>query len=140
MYFFLMIRRPPRSTRTDTLFPYTTLFRSNRRKSLQNAQNGSICNPVVRTDGCPSGVRRRGIDARKVWEDVNKAKKPSVPALSGEQSLNRYLAEIKKFPVLTAEQEYMLAKRFQEHQDPEAADRQSTRLNSSHYCAHRMPS
>src|SRR3546814_7306974 len=27
-YFFLMIRRPPRSTRTDTLFPYTTLFRS----------------------------------------------------------------------------------------------------------------
>src|SRR3546814_2507545 len=29
--FFLMIRRPPRSTRTDTLFPYTTLFRSQRR-------------------------------------------------------------------------------------------------------------
>src|SRR3546814_12872506 len=28
-FFFLMIRRPPRSTRTDTLFPYTTLFRSN---------------------------------------------------------------------------------------------------------------
>src|SRR3546814_12122811 len=28
MYFFSMIRRPPRSTRTDTLFPYTTLFRS----------------------------------------------------------------------------------------------------------------
>src|SRR3546814_17925740 len=27
-YFFLMIRRPPKSTRTDTLFPYTTLFRS----------------------------------------------------------------------------------------------------------------
>src|SRR3546814_3065306 len=29
MFFFLMIRRPPRATRTDTLFPYTTLFRSN---------------------------------------------------------------------------------------------------------------
>src|SRR3546814_16289947 len=28
IFFFLMIRRPPRSTRTDTLFPYTTLFRS----------------------------------------------------------------------------------------------------------------
>src|SRR3546814_14550900 len=28
MFFFLMIRRPPRATRTDTLFPYTTLFRS----------------------------------------------------------------------------------------------------------------
>src|SRR3546814_12642320 len=35
--FFLMIRRPPRSTRTDTLFPYTTLFRSFiRPPSLQN--------------------------------------------------------------------------------------------------------
>src|SRR3546814_10301503 len=30
--FFLMVRRPPRSTRTDTLFPYTTLFRSGRRR------------------------------------------------------------------------------------------------------------
>src|SRR3546814_5755611 len=30
-FFFLKIRRPPRSTRTDTLFPYTTLFRSRRR-------------------------------------------------------------------------------------------------------------
>src|SRR3546814_10954340 len=32
-FFFLMIRRPPRSTRTDTLFPYTTLFRSRLRIS-----------------------------------------------------------------------------------------------------------
>ncbi len=45
----------------------------------------------------------------------------TLPSLSGEQGLNRYLAEIKKFPVLTAEQEYMLAKRYAEHQDPEAA-------------------
>ncbi len=50
------------------------------------------------------------------------AKAPaSVPALGGEASLNRYLSEIRKFPVLTAEQEYMLAKRYQEHADPEAA-------------------
>ena len=46
---------------------------------------------------------------------------PVMPTLGGEQSLNRYLSEIKKFPVLTAEQDYMLAKRFQEHQDPDAA-------------------
>src|SRR5881396_1693447 len=31
-FFFLMIRRPPRSTRYETLFPYTTLFRSERRR------------------------------------------------------------------------------------------------------------
>ena len=52
----------------------------------------------------------------------------TVPALSGEQSLNRYLSEIKKYPVLTAEQEYMLAKRYEEHEDPEAA----AQLVSSH--------
>src|SRR3546814_9354415 len=33
VFFFLMIRRPPRSTRTDTLFPYTTLFRSHGKRS-----------------------------------------------------------------------------------------------------------
>src|SRR3546814_11914855 len=33
--FFLMIRRPPRSTRTDTLFPYTTLFRSQELRTSQ---------------------------------------------------------------------------------------------------------
>ena len=52
---------------------------------------------------------------------MSNSKALSVPALGGEQSLNRYLAEIKKFPVLTAEQEYMLAKRYAEHEDPEAA-------------------
>jgi len=60
------------------------------------------------------------VDARKVRDRVsNTAMK--VPALGGEQSLNRYLSEIKKYPVLTAEQEYMLAKRYAEHEDPEAA-------------------
>src|SRR3546814_501514 len=36
-FFFLMIRRPPRSTRTDTLFPYTTLFRSNHHAAVDIA-------------------------------------------------------------------------------------------------------
>jgi RNA polymerase sigma-32 factor len=46
---------------------------------------------------------------------------PAVPSLGGEQSLNRYLSEIKKFPVLAPEQEYMLAKRYAEHEDRDAA-------------------
>ena len=53
----------------------------------------------------------------------------NLPSLGGsEAGLNRYLAEIRKFPVLAPEEEYMLAKRFQEHQDPEAA----TKLVTSH--------
>src|SRR3546814_3465502 len=49
-FFFLMIRRPPRSTRTDTLFPYTTLFRS--------SSPGSRC---CRRSGCWSpGSPARG--------------------------------------------------------------------------------
>src|SRR3546814_9667175 len=48
LFFFLMIRRPPRSTRTDTLFPYTTLFRS------QPAPAGRR-----RGVGAPGGARPR---------------------------------------------------------------------------------
>src|SRR3546814_20166435 len=40
IFFFLMIRPPPRSTRTDTLFPYTTLFRSRRDQLLDVAVGG----------------------------------------------------------------------------------------------------
>src|SRR3546814_9727146 len=38
VFFFLMIRRPPRVTRTDTLFPYTTLFRSDVRHRLGRSE------------------------------------------------------------------------------------------------------
>jgi RNA polymerase sigma-32 factor len=45
----------------------------------------------------------------------------TIPATGGEAGLNRYLAEIKKFPILAPEEEYMLAKRWTEHQDTDAA-------------------
>src|SRR3546814_18644756 len=50
-FFFLMIRRPPRSTRTDTLFPYTTLFRSPREiaaeyDAVRKAREGKGQNPL----------------------------------------------------------------------------------------------
>jgi RNA polymerase sigma-32 factor len=46
-------------------------------------------------------------------------KLPSISA--GENGLNRYLAEIRKFPMLEPQEEYMLAKRFLEHEDTKAA-------------------
>src|SRR3546814_11818782 len=45
VFFFLMIRRPPRSTRTDTLFPYTTLFRSASRLICASSRRRGIGPP-----------------------------------------------------------------------------------------------
>jgi RNA polymerase sigma-32 factor len=45
----------------------------------------------------------------------------SIPASGGEAGLNRYLSEIKKFPILAPEEEFMLAKRWSEHGDTDAA-------------------
>ena len=50
----------------------------------------------------------------------------NLPAPSPEQGLNRYLQEIRKFPLLEPEEEYMLAKRWVDHQDTEAAHKMVT--------------
>ncbi len=47
----------------------------------------------------------------------------TTPALTPEGSLSRYLSEIRKFPMLEKDEEYMLAKRFAEHEDAEAAQK-----------------
>src|SRR3546814_15240745 len=60
LLFFLMIRRPPRSTRTDTLVPYTTLFRSSAKSDIGADADQVIAITVIRP--------RRRIAA----QDVNK--------------------------------------------------------------------
>jgi RNA polymerase sigma-32 factor len=50
----------------------------------------------------------------------------NLPAPSPEQGLNRYMQEIRKFPLLEPEEEYMLAKRWVDHQDTEAAHKMVT--------------
>src|SRR3546814_15483369 len=65
LFFFLMIRRPPRSTRTDTLFPYTTLFRSvparirrdRRQRSRPRSEFGSTGSQQAAESG---GLQRDG--------------------------------------------------------------------------------
>src|SRR3954463_1352758 len=47
----------------------------------------------------------------------------SLAVMSPEGGLSRYLSEIRKFPMLAKDEEFMLAKRWQEHEDPEAAHR-----------------
>src|SRR3546814_7428294 len=53
IFVFLMIRRPPRSTRTDTLFPYTTLFRSTAIRRLSSVMTGR--KPRLSADCADSG-------------------------------------------------------------------------------------
>jgi RNA polymerase sigma-32 factor len=47
----------------------------------------------------------------------------ALPVLSAESGLNRYLAEIRRFPMLAPEEEYMLARRWREHEDRDAAQK-----------------
>src|SRR3546814_17842234 len=56
LFFFLMIRRPPRSTRTDTLFPYTTLFRSivNPIDSLTLSASFGLLDSGYKSGDCPA--------------------------------------------------------------------------------------
>src|SRR3546814_3348784 len=71
-FFFLMIRRPPRSTRTDTLFPYTTLFRSLRLleghdvgiEFRENPHDAQRVSPAVRADAFVDVVAR---DPDRPW-------------------------------------------------------------------------
>src|SRR3546814_9152043 len=58
-FFFLMIRRPPRATRTDTLFPYTTLFRSLQARAV-----------VIRSLVLKSSPARGGEPAQPVKENI----------------------------------------------------------------------
>src|SRR3546814_13465410 len=79
VFFCLMIRRPPRSTRTDTLFPYTTLFRSiyaNDRSllfmfwifrggiALMNLNHLAIFQAVAAVNSVSGGARRLNISQR----------------------------------------------------------------------------
>src|SRR3546814_7092178 len=77
MFFFLMIRRPPRSTRTDTLFPYTTLFRScrqgrrrGRRQHLGGAAEGRPARPADRKPR-PAGFRLGSAEAARSEEHTS---------------------------------------------------------------------
>src|SRR3546814_14607122 len=97
-----MIRRPPRSTRTDTLFPYTTLFRS--RYPVYDAELKGFGVIVL-----PSGIISYIVEYRPDGGGRNVAKKRMTLGRVGE---------------ITPDQARTLAR--------DRLDRKSTRLNSSH--------
>src|SRR3546814_16664427 len=71
-FFFLMIRRPPRSTRTETLFPYTTLFRSVVLRAISGEKTAFAFSDTLSADALLSSARvvrtigRRGAGRQKV--------------------------------------------------------------------------
>src|SRR3546814_602435 len=81
MFFFLMIRRPPRSTRTDTLFPYTTLFRSPHSRSAAGNRHSPRSSRIAGSctasrswpdrrpgPGRAAGAAGRGVRSVEAWE------------------------------------------------------------------------
>src|SRR3546814_20635180 len=89
VFLFLMIRRPPRSTRTDTLFPYTTLFRSRREDRRRHEHGGGdrgsrlprigagtagrprrLCGSCRMTALATSRMRKPAIAPRRLFQDI----------------------------------------------------------------------
>src|SRR3546814_6662419 len=108
-----MIRRPPRSTRTDTLFPYTTLFRS-----IRQLLDREIVVPAPDEASC-----------KRYYE--NNRRRFRSPKLF-EASLILFSAHPDDKPAYAAAAEKAEGLIAQLRQNPDHLDRKRTRLNSSH--------
>src|SRR3546814_17993019 len=108
-----MIRRPPRSTRTDTLFPYTTLFRS--KIWTTQAQHADWMFALVRTDN--SGRKQQGITFLLIDMKTPGITVRPIETIDGGRDANEVFFDDVRVPV---------ENRIGEE------DRKRTRLNSSH--------
>src|SRR3546814_8705768 len=108
-----MIRRPPRSTRTDTLFPYTTLFRSAHRQIVNKLDRWN-------RDGWPPGPIV-ACAAERGWTTVFETDEMKGPANGKSRENQRSTGPTD--PMVRA----IVARQAQRR-----SDRKSTRLNSSH--------
>src|SRR3546814_1349367 len=130
-----MIRRPPRSTRTDTLFPYTTLFRS-------IEVGGFISGPITENlRGRLSFKAVNGDEWQKSYTRIDGGVPAEFQALgvpdpgTGRQDRLGKLDNVA--PRLLPDWDASDSLRFSVNPN---RDRKSTRLHSSHYCASRLPS
>src|SRR3546814_7095022 len=131
-----MILRPPRTTRTDTLFPYTTPFRS-----VSHPLNAYIVSAIdtASINSCADSMMRRRsrlsatAPAHKDKNTIGSAVDDWTSAISRDESVSD--AIIPEAPTVC-----ITAPRFEIRLAVHIADRKSTRLNSSHYSAPRIPS
>src|SRR3546814_20876695 len=119
LFFFLWVRRPPSSTRTDTLFPSTPLFRS---------RGGDEVGPRLRLD---IGLQR--IKTRRVFGDEIMVEDGFAGGLALEQNLHHALEQREVAADLDMNEFAADRGRTEgRHLDDVLRDRKSTRLNSSH--------
>src|SRR3546814_3813757 len=129
--FFLMIRRPPRSTRTDTLLPYTTLFRALQRGAHFLAHRAPLAEHVERDRlGREFTNRDRGAAQGKRRDDDVDAAAVLEAGIGERGGLVDAAADEVADALRDLEQMLFVAKL--DRGDDELADRKSTRLNSSH--------
>src|SRR3546814_146562 len=147
-----MIRRPPRSTRTDTLFPYTTLFRSEAEVEYQDKQSSAVDVKFAAADVADLAKRFGVADASGaafvIWTTTPWTL-PANQAVAANAELDYALVDFARAGrvVIAAELVEATAKRWQDEatvlatakgaalegaQAQHPLDRKSTRLNSSH--------
>src|SRR3546814_2122171 len=115
LHCFLMIRRPPRSTRTDTLFPYTTLFRSGNASGVNDGAAALILasRAIAESNGLKPRARIVGMATAGVPPRIMGIG----PAPATRRVLHQTGLTLKDMDIIELN---------------EALDRKSTRLNSSH--------
>src|SRR3546814_6912453 len=113
-----MIRRPPRSTRTDTLLPYTTLFRSLHHR-------GNLFQVLLEDFSLPLGNGLIALDR---------------PLVGSRDRVDIFLLRRGHGGRVEARHLQVAEHLVQVERGEGVVDRKSSRLNSSHYCASRMPS
>src|SRR3546814_4329763 len=129
VFFFLMIRRPPRSTRTDTLFPYTTLFRS-------AIEMGIVLARYVADVRCRHNVvqpAQRAVCRQRLV--VEKVKRGVADALGLQDLSQRRLVDDRAALGVDDPGGWLYKCQHPGVQQP---DRTSTRLTYSHQCAYSM--
>src|SRR3546814_5949429 len=124
LLFFLMIRRPPRSTRTDTLFPYTTLFRSAHLRRV-GAEGGEGVVEQRRADDADL----QALQVLRLADRVLRVRDLAEAVLGPGERLDALLVQDLEQPLADRAAGERIDRGVVRHQE---RDRQSTRMNSSH--------